>query len=78
MRVFALGGYRKVGIAALELLARSDTVSEIAVAARSGAHDCDASTVGKGAIALSSQAKDAGTCAVVATGVAQCLSNLTA
>jgi len=35
MRVFALGGYGKVGLPAIQLLAQSDLVTEIAVAGRS-------------------------------------------
>ena len=34
MKVFALGGYGKVGLAAIKLLARSDLVTEIAIAGR--------------------------------------------
>ena len=35
MKVFALGGYGKVGLPAIKLLARSDLITEIAVAGRS-------------------------------------------
>ena len=35
MKVFALGGYGKVGLPAIKLLAQSDLVSKIAVAGRS-------------------------------------------
>jgi len=35
MRVFALGGYGKVGLPAIKLLAGSDLVAEIAIAGRS-------------------------------------------
>lgn len=34
MKVFALGGYGKVGLPAIQLLAQSDTVTEIAIAGR--------------------------------------------
>lgn len=35
MKVFALGGYGKVGLPAINLLAQSDLVTEIAVVGRS-------------------------------------------
>ena len=34
MKVFALGGYGKVGLPAIKLLAQSDLVTEIAIAGR--------------------------------------------
>ena len=35
MKVFALGGYGKVGLPAVKLLAQSDLITKIAVAGRS-------------------------------------------
>jgi hypothetical protein len=53
MKVFALGGYGKVGLPAVQLLARSDLVTEIAIAGRSIERaEKMATEIGKKAIAV--------------------------
>jgi len=53
MRVFALGGYGKVGLPAIKLLAGSDLVAEIAIAGRSLSRAEKAATqIGEKAIAV--------------------------
>jgi hypothetical protein len=59
MRVFALGGYGKVGFPASNLLAQSDLVTEIAVAGRSLEHAKKAATeIGEKAIAVHADGTD--------------------
>jgi len=64
MKVFALGGYGKVGFAAIKLLAQSDLVTEIAIAGRSleraekAATEIGAAEVGAKVIALHADGTD--------------------
>ncbi|MCJ7735897.1 MAG: saccharopine dehydrogenase NADP-binding domain-containing protein, partial [Anaerolineae bacterium] len=64
MKVFALGGYGKVGLAAVSLLAQSDLVTEIAIAGRNleraeeTAADLGAAVSGAKAIALHADGTD--------------------
>ncbi|GAG66308.1 unnamed protein product [marine sediment metagenome] len=133
MKIFALGGYGKVGFPAIKLLAQSDLVTEIAIVGRSleraekaateigekaiavhvdgtdeqeltlllagydiimnaayneavlptiraairtGTHYCDANVVIEQALQLASEAEAVGITAIVANGIAPCISNL--
>ena len=133
MKVFALGGYGKVGFPAIKLIAQSDLVTEIAIVGRSlehaekaareigekaiavhadgtdeqeltlqlagydiimnaayngtvlptiraairtGTHYCDANVVIEQALQLASEAETIGITAIVANGIAPCISNL--
>ncbi len=59
MKVFALGGYGKVGFPAIKLLAQSDLVTEIAVVGRSLEHAEKAATeIGEKAIAVHADGTD--------------------
>jgi len=59
MRVFALGGYGKVGLPAVKLLAQSDLVTQIAVAARSPERaEMAAAEIGEKAIAVQADGTD--------------------
>ncbi len=59
MKVFALGGYGKVGLPALKLLAQSDLVTEIAIAGRSQERAEKAATeIGEKAIAVHADGTD--------------------
>jgi hypothetical protein len=59
MKVFALGGYGKVGLAAIKLLAQSDLVTEIAVVGRSLERAEKAATeIGEKAIAVHADGTD--------------------
>jgi len=59
MKVFALGGYGKVGFPAIKLLAQSDLVSEIAIVGRSLERAEKAATeIGKKAIAVHADGTD--------------------
>ena len=59
MKIFALGGYGKVGLPAIQLLAQSDLVTEIAIAGRSLERaDKAAVTIGEKAIAVQADAID--------------------
>ena len=59
MKVFALGGYGKVGLPAIKLLAQSDLVTEIAVAGRSLERAEKAATeIGEKAIAVQADGTD--------------------
>jgi len=59
MKVFALGGYGKVGLAAIKLLAKSDLVTEIAVAGRNPERaEKAAKEIGAKAIALHADGTD--------------------
>jgi len=64
MKVFALGGYGKVGLAAIKLLAQSDLVTEIAIAGRNleraekAAKEIGAADLGAEAIALHADGTD--------------------
>ena len=59
MKVFALGGYRKVGLTAVKLLAQSDGVTEIAIAGRNPERAEEAATgIGAKAIALHADGTD--------------------
>ena len=59
MKVFALGGYGKVGLPAIKLLAQSDLVTEIAVAGRSLERAEKAATeIGEKAIAVHADGTD--------------------
>jgi saccharopine dehydrogenase-like NADP-dependent oxidoreductase len=59
MKVFALGGYGKVGLAAIKLLAQSDLVTEIAIVGRSLERAEKAATeIGEKAIAVHAEGTD--------------------
>jgi len=59
MKVFALGGYGKVGFPAIKLLAQSDLVTEIAIVGRSLEHAEKAATeIGEKAIAVHADGTD--------------------
>ena len=59
MRVFALGGYGKVGFPAVELLAQSDLITGIAIAGRSlGSAEKAAAAIGQKAIAVQADGTD--------------------
>ncbi len=59
MRVFALGGYGKVGLPAIKLLAERDLVTEIAICGRnSDLAEAAASNVGKKALAVHTDGTD--------------------
>ena len=59
MKVFALGGYGKVGLAAIKLLAQSDLVTEIAIAGRNlESAETAAKETGAKAIALHADGTD--------------------
>jgi saccharopine dehydrogenase-like NADP-dependent oxidoreductase len=59
MRVFALGGYGKVGLPAIKLLAESDLVTEIAICGRNS-HLAEAAVnkIGKKALAVHTDGTD--------------------
>ena len=59
MKVFALGGYGKVGLAAVKLLAQSDSITEIAIAGRNQERAEEAATeIGAKAIAVHADGTD--------------------
>ena len=59
MKIFALGGYGKVGLAAIELLSRSDSVTVIAIAGRNLERaEKAALKIGEKAIAIQADAVD--------------------
>ncbi len=59
MRVFVLGGYGEVGLAAIKLLAASDLVSEIAIAGRDlGRAQKAATEIGEKAVAVQADGTD--------------------
>jgi hypothetical protein len=59
MKVFALGGYGKVGLAAIQLLAQSDMVTEIAIAGRNLDRAQKATTeIGEKAVAVRADGTD--------------------
>lgn len=59
MKVFALGGYGKVGLPAIKLLAQSDLVTEIAIAGRSLEHaEKAAREIGEKAIVIHTDGTD--------------------
>ena len=61
MKVFALGGYGKVGMQAIKLLAQSDLITEIAVAGRNIARAEEAAKeIGEKAIARHADGTDEG------------------
>ena len=69
MRVFVLGGYGKVGLPVIELLAASDTVTEIAVAGRSAERaEQAAGKIGEKAVAVEVDGTDEERLASVVAG----------
>jgi saccharopine dehydrogenase-like NADP-dependent oxidoreductase len=59
MKIFALGGYGKVGLPAIKFLALSDLVSEIAIVGRNLGHAEEAvKEIGKKAIAVHTDGTD--------------------
>ena len=69
MKVFALGGYGKVGLPAIKLLAQSDLVTEIAVVGRSLERAEKAATeIGEKAIAVHADGTDEQELTLLLTG----------
>ena len=69
MRVFALGGYGKVGFPATRLLAQSDLVTEIAIVGRSLERaQAAAAEIGEKAVAVQADGTDEGAIASLVSG----------